>query len=260
MLIWVQHRQRLRHAALLVRQMVVGHDQVELQLLRLGRRGKRAHARIHRDHQPHAILVRRREHARLHPITFLDAMRHMIANVRLRLRTRTQSLDRRLQQYRGRRAVHVVVAVNEDGFVRQHRLSYPRHRLAHAQHPVGIVQLVERRSKERLCRLRRCDPAPNQQLRDDLANALRHLQRARQCFRCGSIALRQGPSGQRGDWQASFYCVTSDNIAGCPIHRSRIAMSGTSGAKRRPPLLYALLKDTASAVSQLHSKGSGFSR
>ncbi len=64
--------------------MVVGDDQIEAQPARGFRFGKGAHAGVDGDDQPHALGVRRFEHARLQAVALAQAVRHVEARRRRR--------------------------------------------------------------------------------------------------------------------------------------------------------------------------------
>ena len=59
-----------------------------------------------------------------------------------------EHLERRLEQHDGGGAIHVIVAVDENRFLAGDGRLYPRDRLGHALHRVGIKQVFQPRMKE----------------------------------------------------------------------------------------------------------------
>ena len=125
--------------------MMVGNDQVEPQTTGLGGLRHRTNPRIHADHQPDAFARRGPQHTRLHPVALADAVGHVVAHLRWpgRLHRQPHPLDRGLQQHGRRRAIHIVVTVDEDWLGGANRGQNPFHRRRHAQQPhriaVGIL-------------------------------------------------------------------------------------------------------------------------
>ena len=156
-LVGIQNRQRLRQPHRRLRKVMIGHDQVQPQRLRRLSSGKRPNPRIDTDHQPHAIARERLKHLALHAVALAQSMRNMKA------RLPAQHLDGSLQQHHCRRPVHVVVAVDQDRLPRGNRVLNTRYRPLHAQHRVGVVQVLKLWMKESLRLGRRAHSARHQQ-------------------------------------------------------------------------------------------------
>src|SRR5216684_7701511 len=108
-LVWIHHSQRPRNAAH-PWQVMVGDDQVNSGAARSFGRAERADASVHADDQPHAVSRGALDHLVAHAIAFADAMRDM------KVSRSAAKLDRRLEDDDRRRAVHVIVAVNQNFF------------------------------------------------------------------------------------------------------------------------------------------------
>src|SRR5208283_2306823 len=108
LLIRINHRERLRHAFRMW-QVVVGDDQVDPSALRGFGSGKGADAGIHADNDPNAALGGLLDDLIAHAIAFADAMRDVVVH------RSAAELQGRFENDDGGGAVHVVVAVDEDG-------------------------------------------------------------------------------------------------------------------------------------------------
>ena len=89
-------------------------------------------------------------------VAFGKAMRHVIPG------RRTQHAQRAQKHRRARRAIDVVVAVNQNRFLIVDRLPQALHRVRHAAHQKWIVKLIESRLKESLRRINVLVAASNQ--------------------------------------------------------------------------------------------------
>src|SRR5271154_1860359 len=84
----------------------------------------------------------------------------------MKARNAAQHLDGGLQQNDGGRPVHVVVAVDQDCLLRLNRLPDAPDRSLHAQHRIGIEQMIELRMEKTLGLSRIAYAARHQQLGD----------------------------------------------------------------------------------------------
>ena len=107
---------------------MVGDDQVHSSAARRFRGRERADARVNADDQPHAIRRCALDHLVAHAIALADAMRHM------KIGRPTAEFDGRLQNDDRRRAIHVVVAIDENFFFALDRRFQPVQSGFHSRH------------------------------------------------------------------------------------------------------------------------------
>ncbi len=136
-LIGIHYRQSLGHA-IGAGQMVIGDDQVHAQALRCFRRGKGANAHVHADDQPDAGGRGALDDVVAHVVAVANAVRDMEVG------GAAAEFDGSLQDDDGGGAVHVVVAVDEDGFFALDGGIEPVDRRLHAAHQIGRVKMSER--------------------------------------------------------------------------------------------------------------------
>ena len=140
-------------------QVVVGDDEVDAQALRGFSGGKGADAGVHADDEPNATLGGLLDDLVAHAVAFADAVRHVVVDLS------AAQLQRRLEDDDGGGAVHVVVAIDEDGLAALDGGAQALHRRAKAGHQIGRVQVAERGIEELAGLLRVLNAARRQQSR-----------------------------------------------------------------------------------------------
>ena len=140
-LIRIHHGQRVRHAVG-TGQVMVGHDQIDTQPLRRFCRREGANAHVDADDQANAGRGGALDHVVAHVVAFANAVRHV------EIRRSSAEFDRRLQNDDGHRAVHVVVAVNQNRFFALDGGVDAIDGGAQAGHLFGRVQMGKGRGKE----------------------------------------------------------------------------------------------------------------
>ncbi len=110
-LIRIEDGQRNRNSVVRARKMVVGDDEVEAEALRGFGFGKGAHAGVYSDDETNALGICGFKYGRLQSVALAQAMGHVKANLA------AEQFDCGLKQDHGGGAVHVVVAVEQDGFL-----------------------------------------------------------------------------------------------------------------------------------------------
>ena len=105
--------------------MVVGDDQVDAQLFGVGGLLHGGDAVVHRDDQGIALVRQLFQHVLVHAVAALGAQGQFAAHLR------AQVGEILVQNGGGGDAVHVVVAVNDDGLAVLHGAVQPLHRLVH---------------------------------------------------------------------------------------------------------------------------------
>ena len=170
-LIWIHYSQRLRNAVH-PRQVMVGDDQVHSGAPRRFGCGKPADASVHTDDQPHAVGSSALDDLVAHPIAFADAVRYV------KVSRSAAQLDRRLENDDRRRAIHVVVAVNQNFLFALYRRFQPIKRSFHPAHPQRVVKVGKLRRKKTHSRFRFVNPTPDEQIG-------KHRQSRRRDFQSG---------------------------------------------------------------------------
>ena len=183
-LIWIHNGQRLRDA---VRpgQVVVGDDQVDSNAPHSFRRGEGANAGVDADDEPHAVGGGAFNHFVAHAIAFADAMRHV------KLSRSPAKLNGRLENDDCRRAIDVVVAVNQNFFFALQRRFQPIQSGFHAAHPQRVVEVGKRRRQKTGRRLGLVDSAPDQQIGKHGQGRRRNFQFGIMQCRCQDASFRR---------------------------------------------------------------------
>ena len=132
-LVRIQHGEGGRRSLVLVRQVMVCHDNVERVGARPFERLVRAYAAVNADDERVAFQLRAFENVAAYAVALGETVRHVVA------RRRAEDFERAPEDDRARRAVNVVVAVNQNALARLDRAQYARDRLAHAEHQVRVV-------------------------------------------------------------------------------------------------------------------------
>jgi hypothetical protein len=121
---------------------MIGDDEVEAEDFGGLGSGEGADAGIDTNDQAHAFAGGGFEDLALHSVALAQAMRNVEAN------GAAKALDGGLEQDYGGGSVDVIVAVYEDDFARGDRLLDASDGGGHAEHEIGIVQVIEARAKE----------------------------------------------------------------------------------------------------------------
>ena len=114
------------------------------------RGGEVAYAGVDADHQAHASPGCRRQHLLLHAVALAQAVGHMEIDLA------AEHLERRLEQDDGGGAIHVIVAIDEDGLLGCDRRLHPGDGRGHALHGVRIEQVFDAGVKKEIGFLARC--------------------------------------------------------------------------------------------------------
>ena len=141
----------------LVGHVVVADDEVDALLAGIGDFLYRLDAAIQHDDQLHARLGGIVHSLHRHAVTFVVSVGDVVINVRVIL------LDEFIDQRHGRRAVHVIVSVNQYPFFSAHRPVEAFHCHIHVFHQEGVVQVGQLGSEELPCGLYRGDTSFYQQ-------------------------------------------------------------------------------------------------
>ena len=160
-LVGVQDRQRVRDYIVGLRQVMIGDDQVKTQLAGGFRFGEGSHAGVDRDHQADTVGIRCLEHARLQSVALTKAVGNMKAN---KIVGAAEHFNGSFQQDDGGGAVHVVIAVEQNGFMRGDGPFQPLDGRCHSRHQEGIVEVGELGVEESRGFAGRVDAAGDQQL------------------------------------------------------------------------------------------------
>ena len=122
--------------------MMVGDDEVEAEPLRGFSFGEGAHAGVDCDDEPNALGMGDLKHSGLQAVAFAKAMRDVEANLA------AEQFNCGFQQHDGGGSVHVVVAIEQDGFLARDGRFDAFHGGLHAEHQQGIVQMRDFRIEE----------------------------------------------------------------------------------------------------------------
>jgi hypothetical protein len=128
----IEHGQRLRQGFL--GRVMVGNDEVEPLLLRVGRLRMARDAAVERNHEAGALLRRAVEPAAAQPIAVLVAVRDK------KRRLHAMRAQEVRDQRRRRRPVHVVVPVDQHALAVLDGRRHPGRRRGHVAHPQRVVQ------------------------------------------------------------------------------------------------------------------------
>ncbi len=123
-------------------QMVIGDDQIQREPRGFLGGGKGADAGVHADDEFHPVGRGACQHLGLHAIAITQTMRDVIAD------GAAENLDRGLEQNDGRRAVDVVIAIDEDRLTCRDRLLDASDCHGHAVQRVRIEQMIQRGMEE----------------------------------------------------------------------------------------------------------------
>ena len=164
-LLGVEHRHGARH--LVARQVVVADDEVDATLLGVVHLLHGLDAAVEGYHQLHPRLVGVVDALVRNAVTLAFAVRHVEVYVSVQL------LQVAVKQRHGRRSVDIVVAINHDSLLFAYRLVDAVHRLSHALHQEGVVDLVESRTEEFACLLKRRHTPLHEQCGDNSVYAQR---------------------------------------------------------------------------------------
>ena len=151
-LIRIHNRERFGHA-IGTGQVMIGHDQIDAQTLRGFRGREGANAHVDADDQANARRRGTLDHVVAHVVAFTNAMRDVEVG------RASAELDRGFQNDDGHGAVHVVVAVDEDGFFAFDGGVDAIDRCAEAGHTIWSVKMGERRGEKGAGRFRIGDAA-----------------------------------------------------------------------------------------------------
>ena len=132
-----------RKVGQLLRQMVVGNDEVESQAGGGFGGGEIAYAGVDADDQAYALARGCGEHLRLHAVAFAQPVGHV------EIHLAAEHLDGRLEQHDGRGAIHVIVAIDEDVLPPGDGRLNPGDGRGHALHGVRIKQVFDARDEGR---------------------------------------------------------------------------------------------------------------
>src|SRR5712691_6965759 len=108
--------------------MMVGNDYVESIVPGPVEWFVRSNATVDTDRQLVAVSRGSLKRCLLNSVTFSEAMRHMKSSAR------AQKIQSPQQQSGSRRAIHIVIAINKDGFSSIDGSQQARNGLAHAEH------------------------------------------------------------------------------------------------------------------------------
>ena len=174
--------------------MMIGDDEVES-------RGWAAASAAAKSRMPVSTLMTRLtpcsaaagQHCRLHPVALANAVGYM------EIHLTAEHLDGRLEQHDGGGAIHVIIAVDEDGLAPVNGRLHPGNGRCHAVHRVGIEQVFDAGVEENVRLGCSAHAALRQQLGDDegKSGALRQ----RRCR--GNVRLGQDPGSVAGPWVAA---------------------------------------------------------
>src|ERR1041385_7176595 len=95
-----------------------------------------ANSTIHADNNLVSVLNRSLQRGLLDAIAFGETVRHM------KTCFRAQQVKRPQKNRRSRRAVDVIVAIDENRLTFRDRAQYAWHRVSHAAHKIRVVKLV----------------------------------------------------------------------------------------------------------------------
>ena len=126
--------------------VVIGDDELEPDLARVLRLMDRRHSAVDGHDRLDPLAAQRVERLAVQSVALCDPVRHIGAHRRVR-RDRPQHVpeDRRRHD-----AVDVVVAVDRDALACAQRVADGLGRLSHVVHGIGVLQLLQIRSAERL--------------------------------------------------------------------------------------------------------------
>ena len=127
LLIRIHNRQSSRYPVRL-RQVVIGDDEIDAPAVRCFASRECPNTGVHADDDANAAVGRLLDHLIAHPVAFTDAMRHVV------LRLSPAEFDGGLENHDCGSAVHVVVAIDQDGFAALDRCAQSLHRDAEAGH------------------------------------------------------------------------------------------------------------------------------
>ncbi len=138
--------------------MVIGNDEIESQPGSGLCGSKIADSGVDTDHQANALPGDGLQYRRLHAVAISQAVRHM------EIHLAAEHLESGLKQDDGRGAIHVIVAVDEDGFLARNGSLHTRDGCGHTLHGVGIEQVFDAGMKENIGFGSAAYPALRQQL------------------------------------------------------------------------------------------------
>ena len=142
MLIRIQYGERGRRTFVSVGQMMIGDDDVQSLIAGPNQRLVCGDAAIDANDQLVAFVRCFLQRVLPNAVTFGKAMRHVIAG------RRAQHAQRSQKHRRARRAIDVIVAVNQNRFLIVNRAQQALHRVCHAPHQKWIVKLIKTRIKK----------------------------------------------------------------------------------------------------------------
>jgi hypothetical protein len=149
---------------------VVGDDEVNTKAARQPGLGKGAHAGIDADDQAHALFGGGLEDRGLDAVALAQPVRDVKTDGSAPGLGSGEHLDGGFEEDDGGGAVHVVVAVQQDGLAAGDGQFKAVYGSGHAAHPKGIVEVGKVRIEEMECGFGSDDAASQKQLRDDLRN------------------------------------------------------------------------------------------
>ena len=114
---------------------MIGHDEIYAHPVRGFGGGKGANAGIHADDQTYVSGGGLLNDVALHAVSVFDAVGHV------KISRAAADLNRGLQDYDSQGAIHIVVAVNQDGFFARDGGPQALDRLIHPQHEIRRVQM-----------------------------------------------------------------------------------------------------------------------
>ena len=142
-LVGIENGQRNRDGIVGSRKMVVGDDEVEAEALRGFCFGKGAHSGVDSDDETNTLGIGGFEYGGLQSVALAQSMGHMEANLA------AEQFNCGLKQDDGGGAVHVIVTVEQDGFLARDGCFDALHGRLHAEHKERIVELCNFRIEER---------------------------------------------------------------------------------------------------------------
>ena len=141
-LIGVENGQRVGHGVPGFKQVMVGDDEVKAEGARGFRFSEGAHAGVNGDDQAHAVGIGGLKHAGLEAVALAKAMGDVKAD------HAAEHLDGGLEQDDGGGAVHIVVAIEQDGLVELDGLFEAQYGRVHAEHELRVVEVGDFRIQE----------------------------------------------------------------------------------------------------------------